>query len=129
MTVVPGPPSDSPRPVLIFPAFIVGLASNVYVIDGQLDQRLRINAWNEVSVRPTAIIGCVNTSLDVVTIARRNGVCLPPLASQVVYRPNWLHPTVLGGTAEPYNPDDRSLRTRIRRVPPPHQPTGPGHPS
>lgn len=122
---MPGPPSDSPRPALIFPAFIVGLTSNVYLIDGPLEQRLRINAWNEVSVHPTAIIGCVNKSLDVVTIARRNGVGLPPLAGQVVYRPNWVHPTVLSGTAEPYNPDDRSLRARIRRVtPPPNQRTG-----
>lgn len=122
MIVVPAPPGDSPRSVLIFPAFIVGVASHVYVIDGQLEQRLKINTWNQLEVRPTATIGCVNKSLPAVTVARRNGVGLPPLAREVVYRPHWFHPTVLSGSAEPYNPDERSLRAWIRRVPPP--PTG-----
>ena len=119
---MPAPPGDSPRSVLIFPAFIVGLTSRVYVIDGRFEQRLKINTWNQVEVRPTAIVGCVNKSLPAVTVARRNGVGLPPLAGEVVHRPHWLMPVVLGGAAEPYNPDDRSLQARIRRVPLP--PTG-----
>ena len=82
-------------------------------VDAHVDFGLR------VEVGPTAVIGCVNKTLDAVSIARRNGVGLPALTSGVVYRPNWFHPVVLSGTAEPYNPNDRSLRGRLRRVPPP----------
>lgn len=91
----------------------------MYLTDDRLEQLLRPNEWNELRVTPSALIGYVNRTADAVTLARRNGVALPPQTRAVVYRPHWLQPVVFRGSAEPYNPHDRSLRARLRPVPPP----------
>ena len=85
----------------------------------RVERRLAVNRWNELWVTDAAAVGCVNRTLDAVPIARRDSARLPASIDAVVYRPHWFHPAGFCGTAEPYDPDDRSLRARFRRVPPP----------
>lgn len=78
-----------------------------------------MNMWSIVHVTTTTGIGCTSASLSWGRIARGNQTRLPVPADAIVYRPQWFQPTMFEGSAEPYNPDDRSLRARLRRVPPP----------